>query len=336
MTMSETVAPAPLVLDATVLTGAVAEAVLDHALVARADVAIFDVSGPGAVQCLQGILTADVEKPGDGGHVYGAVLTPKGMIVTDLWAWRDPAGATLIVPETGSAALREIFSRTLPPRLARATERRDTELFRVVGPEGVDALVRAGIAVPEPGRVHTAIAGSLSVTIARPAEGASFSADVLVSADHAESLLDRLRTARILTGADTALELARVLAGWPRLGSEIGEKTLPQEVRYDAIGGVSYTKGCYTGQETVARVHFRGHPNRQMVGLIWNGVPDAAASEVFQDDQPRGRVGTVLWLEPVERWIGLAVVRRELAPDRPVLAAGAEAAVVELPFRIDQ
>ena len=60
-----------------------------------------------------------------------------------------------------------------------------------------------------------------------------------------------------------------------RLGHEIVEKTLVQEVRYDEIGGVSYTKGCYTGQETVARLHFRGHTNRELRGLRWMSAPAA-------------------------------------------------------------
>ena len=77
-------------------------------------------------------------------------------------------------------------------------------------------------------------------------------------------------------GTSEDREAARILAGWPRLGAEIEERTLPQEVRYDEIGGVSYTKGCYTGQETVARLHFRGHTNRELRGLA--GRRDARRS----------------------------------------------------------
>lgn len=333
--MSETVVPAPLVLDADALPTAAAEAVLDRALVAATDVTVLDVAGPGAVACLQGLLTSDVEKPGDGGHVYGALLTPKGMVVTDLWVWREAAGATLVIPADGAGSARDILARTLPPRLAKVTDRPGLTTLRVVGPDAERALGRAGITLPEPGRVHAAIAGS-SVTVARPAHGIPFVAELLLAEEHAPAMMDRLADGGAVRGTAAALELARVLAGWPRVGAEIADKTLPQEVRFDEIGGVSYTKGCYTGQETVARVHFRGHPNRHLRGLIWDGIPDPAASEVFQDDTLRGRVGTVLWLEPVERWIGLALLRHEVATDRPVLAAGAEAAVVELPFRIDQ
>lgn len=333
--MSDTLLAAPRVLDAEALPSAVAEAVLDRALAAPVDAVILDIVGPGAVASLQGLLTTDVEKPGDGGHAYGAILTPKGMILSDLWIWREAAGATLVIPPEGADAVREIFTRSLPPRLARVSERAGMVLLRVAGPETVAALARVGLTVPEPGRIQAAITDGIPLHIARPTGPAAFIADLLIAQEHLETLRRRLARAGVMVNAPSGLELARVLAGWPRLGVEIGDKTLPQEVRLDEIGGVSYTKGCYTGQETVARVHFRGHPNRHLVGLIWDGVPNGAIPDITQDDQPRGRVGTVLWLEPVERWIGLALLRREVALDRPVLAAGAEATVVELPFRID-
>src|SRR5204863_149594 len=82
-------------------------------------------------------------------------------------------------------------------------------------------------------------------------------------APQGERLAGRLAAAGAVEAEPAMLELARILAGWPRLGAEVDDKTIPQEVRFDEIGGVSYTKGCYTGQETVARLHFRGHANRQ-------------------------------------------------------------------------
>src|SRR2546423_4526753 len=137
------------------------------------------------------------------------------------------------------------------------------------------------------------------------------------------------------------LELARILAGWPRLGAEMDEKTIPQEVRFDDIGGVSYTKGCYTGQETVARLHFRGHPNRQLRGLLFDAEPPATPAQgwsaVTHLDRDVGRVTSLAFVpEPgvsgAGRWIGLAVIRREVAPGAMVRAAGRDARVVDLPF----
>ena len=128
------------------------------------------------------------------------------------------------------------------------------------------------------------------------------------------------------------MELARILAGWPRLGAEIDDKTLPQEVRFDAINGVSYTKGCYTGQETVARLHFRGHTNKELVGLTWEGTIDPTDPTITQDDRPVGRVTSAAWLSPFQQYVGLGIVRRHTKRDQPVMAASSSADVVRLPF----
>src|SRR3989449_4137855 len=116
----------------------------------------------------------------------------------------------------------------------------------------------------------------------------------------AAALAVRLVAAGAVEADPVALELARILAGWPRLGAEVDEKTIPQEVRYDEIGGVSYTKGCYTGQETVARLHFRGHTNRQLRGLLFDVEPPAAPADgwsaVTHLDRDVGRVTSVAWV----------------------------------------
>jgi folate-binding protein YgfZ len=121
------------------------------------------------------------------------------------------------------------------------------------------------------------------------------------------------------------------------------EKTIPQEVRFDEIGGVSYTKGCYTGQETVSRLHFRGHTNRQLRGLLFEtdppAVPATGWSAVMHDEHDVGRVTSIAWLPDgggsvLGRWIGLAMLRREVPVDAVVRAAGREARVIALPFDV--
>lgn len=136
----------------------------------------------------------------------------------------------------------------------------------------------------------------------------------------------------MVRGSAHGLEVSRILAGWPRLGAEIDDRTLPQEVRYDVLEGVSYTKGCYVGQETVARLHFRGHANRELVGLQWDAAPDPADHRLVQDERERGWVTSIAWWETVARYVGLAKVRREVDRAWPVVAGGVPARVVELPF----
>ena len=120
--------------------------------------------------------------------------------------------------------------------------------------------------------------------------------------------MSRLVAAGARPGDEGDHQAARILAGWPALGAEIDGRTLPQEVRYDEIGGVSYTKGCYTGQETVARLHFRGHPNRELRGLWWRSdEPEAlngGSRSVLSGEREVGSVRSRLVVDG--RAIGLA------------------------------
>src|SRR6266699_3237274 len=267
------------------------------AVLARADVGVLAVTGPGAVLCVQGLLTNDIEKPGDDAFVYGALLTPKGMIVVDGWAGRHATTVTYTVPGAARERAFALLGRSLPPRLARPRDQSsEVAVYRLAGPH---ALVIA----------------------------------------QAAGLTERLVAAGAIAAGGAALECARILAGWPRLGAEVDEKTIPQEVRFDEVGGVSYTKGCYTGQETVSRLHFRGHVNRYLRGLLFDAAPEDGAAEVLYMDREVGRVTSVMWApEPGitggGRWIGLALLRREVAAGAVVRAARGDARVVDLPFAV--
>jgi folate-binding protein YgfZ len=315
------------------------------AIVAPVDVGVIELTGPGtgAVTCFQGLLTNDIEKPGDGAFVYGALLTPKGMIVVDGWAARLGARVRFTVAAEGRERATAILQRSIPPRLARFEDRTDSlGVLRVAGALSAAVVGAAGFPVP-PGssRAIEGKAGAVAVEVARPSEQAPFVFQITAAAERRGELLERLAAAGAHIASEDALELARMLAGWPRLVSEVDDKTIPQEVRFDEIGGVSYTKGCYTGQETVSRLHFRGHANRQLRGLLFESDPPAAPAEgwnaVTQEEREVGRVTSIAWLPDgggsvLGRWIGLALVRREVPVGATVRAGGREARVVDLPF----
>ena len=119
----------------------IVQALRTGAIVARADVSVLELMGPGAVTCLQGLLTNDLEKPGDGAFVYGALLTPKGMIVVDGWAARLGTTVRYTVPAAGRDRAHAIFERSIPPRLARTADRSSD--LAVVRLAGVHALALA-------------------------------------------------------------------------------------------------------------------------------------------------------------------------------------------------
>jgi folate-binding protein YgfZ len=308
-------------------------AVRDRAVVVTTEPATFRVDGPGGVDCMQGLLTYDVAKPGDGSMVYGALLTPKGMIVVDAWVLRESGSFTLLVPPRGRDTALEVLRRSLPPRLARVTDLSATDRAAwLVGAHAFEALLRSGLApLPETcGRVTRLDTTGGALRVALAPEAAPFTA---VASGPAPAI-DRFTTALLGAGAGIGeagdLEASRMLRGWPALGAEIDERTLPQEVRYDELGGVSYTKGCYTGQETVARLHFRGHTNRELRGLVWRESAPLADDLVRHGEREVGTVRSVLALD--DRRLGLAVMRRDVAPGAQVLAGGQPATVVALPF----
>ncbi|MGH7699637.1 MAG: YgfZ/GcvT domain-containing protein [Gemmatimonadales bacterium] len=313
------------------LSPAVLDTVNRGAAVAPVEAAVTELIGPGAVACFQGLLTNDIETPGDGAFLYGALLTPKGMIVVEGWAGRTGAAVRYTVPGEGRDALLALLARSVPPRLARTVDRSaDLAVLRLAGPRAAEIARTAGLPVPtEPGRA----AQTDDVEIARPANGAPFALQLTAPADRTPDLQARLTDAGALA-SPAALELHRVLAGWPRLGAEVDAKTIPQEVRYDEVGGVSYTKGCYTGQETVSRLHFRGHANRLLRGLAFDAPPEARDPlPVTLEDRDVGRVTTLVPF-PDGRCIGLAVLRREAVPGMTVRAGGTDARVIDLPFSL--
>jgi tRNA-modifying protein YgfZ len=307
-------------------------AIRTGALVARPDVSALALSGSGAVSCIQGLLTNDVEQPGDGAFVYGAMLTPKGMIVVDGWVARRGTTVTFTTPAEGGARALAILSRSVPPRLAKTRDQSaEVAVLRLAGPRSFAIAEAAGLA-PLPGAGRAAAVGDWEV--ARAAELAPFALQLTGPAAGTAELVRRLHAAGALEADPIALECARILAGWPRLGAEVDEKTIPQEVRFDELGGVSYTKGCYTGQETVSRLHFRGHVNRSLRGLLFDGEPADGPYGVTRLDQEAGRVTSLMWMPAAGRWIGLAMLRRDVAPGDMARAADCDVRVVALPFAL--
>src|SRR5437899_10235330 len=119
------------------------------ALLARAEAGVVTLTGPGAVTCFQGLLTNDIEKPGDGAFVYGALLTPKGMIVVDGWATRYGTTVSYTVPAHGRERALEILTRSVPPRLARLADRTaELAVLRLTGPQAPAVAGAAGPAAP--------------------------------------------------------------------------------------------------------------------------------------------------------------------------------------------
>ena len=129
------------------------------------------------------------------------------------------------------------------------------------------------------------------------------------------AIRERLLSAGAIPGSARVWDIARIEAGRPEWGVDINDSTIPQEANLDELGAISYTKGCYTGQETVARVHFRGHVNRflRRLHFVSAAVPPVNAELIDDGGNIVGDVRSVA-ISPRHGGVALAMVRREVAP----------------------
>jgi folate-binding protein YgfZ len=193
---------------------------------------------------------------------------------------------------------------------------------------GEEALDVAGLADAEHSHTLARMAGR-AVRLIRTAEPAGV--DVLCDAGDGQIVLDALVAAGAQPVSEAAGEILRVEHGRPRYGVDLDDTVIPQEAGLNERA-VSFTKGCYVGQETVARLHYRGRPNRHLRGVRLSGAV-AAGEELSSSERTVGRVGSVV-LSPALGPIALALVRREVEPGATVSAGahGVTAEVAELPF----
>ncbi|HWN90867.1 MAG TPA: glycine cleavage T C-terminal barrel domain-containing protein, partial [Verrucomicrobiae bacterium] len=182
---------------------------------------------------------------------------------------------------------------------------------------------------------EVSIAGE-PVRIVRRSHAASPGFDCWAAAPHGPALWKALREAGGAPVGAEAAELLRVEAGIPAFGADVDENLILPETRLDQL--VSYTKGCYIGQETVARVKYRGHVNRGLSGLVVEGkeVP-TSGDVVLAEDKEVGRVTSAVHSIALGKPIALGYVRREHFEPGSAVAVRVRdqlvpARVVELPF----
>jgi len=151
-------------------------------------------------------------------------------------------------------------------------------------------------------------------------------ADLLVPADAVAAVRDWLTANGAEVVGEEAAEIMRVEAGRPRVGHEIGAGTMPQEAGINDRA-VSFTKGCYIGQETVARLHYKGKPNRHL-RLLKTVEPVSAGDSVSAGGKELGTIGTAV-ISPARGPLALAILRREAEPGSEVLIGETTVATVE-------
>jgi tRNA-modifying protein YgfZ len=284
------------------------------------------VVGPDAAEYLQGQLTNDVEALAAGDGQYAALLDRKGHMQSDLRVLRPSAEEIVLETEAGAReqVARHLGMYSIGRSVAVADRSEETVVVSLVGPRSVEIAGTA--ALPENACEETGVGG-----VACLAAGTADGIDLIAAAADAARLREALLEAGAVEVSEEAAEIVRIEAGRPRFGAEMGAETMPAEAGI-VEDAVSFTKGCYIGQETVARLHYKGRPNRHLRGLRLS-APAAAGATLRLGEKEVGRLGSAA-VSPAFGPIGLAIVRREVEPGAELAVGedGVTAEVAALPF----
>lgn len=281
-------------------------------LVERPERGLLVVSGPDAAEYLQGQLTNDTEAIEPGAWVYAALLDRKGHMQADMRVLRPGEGPELwldLEPEGLAAASRHLGMYKIGREVEVADASDAHTLLSLIGPRATE-FARA---------------------VDSPSLRTEVGVDLIVPLDERDGTLQALLAAGAVEVLPEAVEIVRIEAGRPRFGAEMGTETMPAEAGI-VEQAVSFTKGCYIGQETVARLHYKGKPNRHLRGLRLSG-PAEPGAPVRLGEKEVGALGSAA-LSPALGPVGLAILRREAEPGATVAVGedGVTAEVVALPF----
>ena len=281
-------------------------------------------AGADGVSFLHRLLSCDVRSLAPGAGTEGLLLTAKGKVTASFSLFLLPGRVELIAPAEARPGLLAGLSRFVIADDVSLEDRHGAALLlSLVGPRAEEAAARVlgeGLpALPSPGAAAGAAgaAGGIAVTAFRHRRAGFPAVDLVAAADHLPALrAAALEAAAALGGGPLSpegLEVLRVENGVPRLGAEFGEETLPQEAGLSHF--VSFTKGCFLGQEPVARLQNRGHTNRGLAGVLLEaGAPVVAAGGLLlHEGKEVGVVTSALFSPALGRVVALALLRHEAA-----------------------
>lgn len=305
-------------------------------LVDRSDRDVLVVGGPDRLSWLHSLTSQHLEGLDDGAATEALVLSPNGHVEHDV-VLADLAGTTWgdVEAGTGAALVGWLERMRFMLRVEPALVTDAWALLSVVGPGGDAVLAAAGR--PVPGEVGTALpldGGGWARRVPPLGDGTAAAVDLLVPRGDVDRVADALLSAGATLAGLDAWEALRVEARRPRAGVDTDHRTIPNETSW-LTSAVHLAKGCYRGQETVARVHNLGRPPRALVLLHLDGMSEqlpAPGTPLTSGAREVGRVGTVVRHHELGV-VGLALVKQatlaKLGEGGPELRIGESVAVVD-------
>jgi tRNA-modifying protein YgfZ len=282
---------------------------------------IMRLTGRDPVGMLEAVLTNEVPKETNLG-VYALLLNPKGRIQADLRVLKAPSGGEVLIdtePE-GTAAAKELLGRYAPFSRVKLEDLSGSEdawgMLGLYGPHAKGLVGGLDLAEHVSASVTLGNATVLAAGVAVPVAGY----DLIGPAQDLRTVRNLLAERGAVPAGRDDHETARIEAGVPRFGSDITPENFPAEAGL-LERAVSFRKGCYPGQETVARMHYRGHPNRELHRFIVEGAVPAPGAEIVQTGKRVGQLTSVAPLAVDGKLLALGYLHRNADP-RGELEAG--------------
>jgi folate-binding protein YgfZ len=285
------------------------------------------VSGPDAAEYLQGQLTNDTEALEPERGCYAALLDRKGHLSSDMRVLRLENGDVWLDLEPGAAevVLKHLRTYSIGREVEIADVTDSWAIVSLIGPRSAELSGFEGLG-PEYAQRFRQWDGTDVLGVAT-----DVGIDLIVNAGDAATVKGALVAAGAVQVSDEAAEIIRVESGRPRFALDMGPEHMPAEAGI-VERAVDFEKGCYIGQEPVARLHYRGKPNRTLRGLRLS-APAAQGDPLVRGEKEVGTIGTSC-ISPAHGPIALAILRREAEVGEQLTVGDgtATAEVVEVPF----
>lgn len=234
-------------------------------------------SGPDAIAFLQGQLTCDVQALGHGSSTYGGYCTPKGRLLATFLLWRHAEGCSMLLPAELAVSIHKRLSMYILRSKVKAEDLSGQWCsIGITSPDDAKQIAISDISLPE--RTHQVLVHDETTIIRLPAERWLVVAPLAAAA---------------ATAQNSTWQALDIAAGIPWISTATQEQFVPQMVNLDRIGALTYTKGCYPGQEIVARTHYLGRLKQRM----YRAHVDACAQpgdKLYSDDLGDQASGMIL------------------------------------------
>lgn len=306
------------------------------ALVDRSAAGRLRLRGADRARFLHGLVTCDVKGLAEGKGAYGFVTSAQGRVLADVVALALGDELWLEVPPGRDEPVADHLAKYLIADRVEIAVLAAVPLA-VAGPraaELLEGLLGRGALPDEPWSHRPANVAGVAGRVVRRGVAPADTFDLWLPPGKAPEVRAHLQAAGAVPAGGEAWDLLRVERGVPVFGRDFGPDNFPQET---GLGeqAVSYTKGCYLGQEIVARIHYRGGVHKALRGVRFRGVeaPPPTGTPLLADGRPAGKVGTAA-VSPDHGPIALAILHERGNAPGTVLQVeeGGEAEVAELPF----